>query len=169
MSRPCGVASMRAATRRWHFHDLAPKLTSVWRRTAFACASACRSRAVSTGGSARRIATRRACALGTPHPHVVGNRLHHLVEHGVAGQTEDIVQAVGLAPCHHLAAAVVAVATDRDARVGPMAADPPHHAPQMAADLLAARCLARTEHNHNRTCVCCVVDVDWQEATLVIM
>src|SRR6202012_3373794 len=95
----------------------------------------------------------------TLRPHRIGERLHHLIEHRVARQTEDVVQVVGLAPRHHLAAAIVAVAADGDAGVRPVTADAPHHAPQMATALLAARRLARTEQNYDRTGVRSVVDV----------
>src|ERR1700722_9375099 len=142
MSRPFGVASMRAATRRWHRQNLAPYLISVCRRTALACASARRNQPASTGGSLRRSATSYRLRFSTLRAHRVGERFHHLLEHDVAGQTEDVAQAVGLAPRHHLMAAVMTIATNGDARVRPVAADTPHHAPHMAADLLAARRLA---------------------------
>jgi hypothetical protein len=107
--------------------------------------------------------------FSTLRPHRVGERFHHLLEHDVAGQTEDVVQAVGLAPRHHLMAAVMTIATDGDARVRPVAADTPHHAPQMAADLLAARRLARAQQNHYRTGVGGVIDVDGQKTALIVM
>ena len=49
---------------------------------------------------------------------VVGGLIDQPVEHGVAGQTEDEVDAVLVAPLHDLRAAVMAVAADGDAGRG---------------------------------------------------
>ena len=50
-----------------------------------------------------------------------------------------------------------------------MGADAPDEAAQMAADLLARRGLARTQHHGDRAAGRGVVDVDRQEAALVVM
>ena len=76
-------------------------------------------------------------AFGTAHPHIVGRWLDQAVQHGVARQAKDIIDAVGLAPRHHVRATVVAVAADSQPRVRPMAADPAHQAAQMVADFHA--------------------------------
>ena len=63
----------------------------------------------------------------------------------------------------------MAVAADGDARIRPVAADAPHHAPQMTANLFAARRLARTEQDRDRTGVRRIIDVDRQKAPFVVM
>src|ERR1700720_4136984 len=66
---------------------------------------------------------------------VVGCLIDQPVEHGVARQTEDEVDAILVAPLHDLRAAVMTVAADGDARRRPVlsyAADQPA---QVTADL----------------------------------
>ena len=47
--------------------------------------------------------------FGAASPDMVGLRLDHAVEHGIAGKAKDIVDAVGLAAAHRFLAAVVAI------------------------------------------------------------
>src|SRR5580700_10992497 len=54
---------------------------------------------------------------------LVGRRVDQPVEHGVAGQTEDEVDAILVAPLHALRAAVMTVASDRDTGLRPVPAD----------------------------------------------
>src|ERR1043166_6452880 len=66
---------------------------------------------------------------------VVGHRIDQPVEHGVAGQTEDEVDAILIAPLHDLWASVMAIASDRNARLRPMPADAIDETAQVTADL----------------------------------
>ncbi len=72
-------------------------------------------------------------SFGATHPDIVGSGLDQPAQHGVAGQAEDVVHVVGLAPRHHLGTAVVTIAADGQPRGRPMAADAAHQATQMAA------------------------------------
>ena len=56
-----------------------------------------------------------------------------------------------------------------DACRWPVPAEAPDQAAQMAADLLARGRLAGTQDHRHRAAGCGVVDVDWQEAALVVM
>ena len=85
----------------------------------------------------------RRLALGVAHPDIVGGRFHLPVQHGIARQAEDVVDVIGLAPCHHLRAPVVTVTTDGQSGCGPMRTDAAHQAPQMATHFAAQWCLAR--------------------------
>src|SRR5208283_1866269 len=76
---------------------------------------------------------------GPAHPDIVGGGFDQAVEHNIAGEPENVVDAVVLAPRHHLFAAVMAVATDSDAGVGPVPADAPDQATEKLADLHTRR------------------------------
>src|SRR5436189_148710 len=54
---------------------------------------------------------------------VVGGFVNQPVEHSVAGQAEDEVDPILVAPLHDLRAAVMAVTTDGDPGLGPVPAD----------------------------------------------
>src|SRR5689334_6638355 len=82
------------------------------------------------------------CAAGAD---VVGGRLDGIVEDRIAGQTEDEIDAVFFAPRHHLRAAVMPVAADRNVGRGPMPADAADEPTQMAAHLLTGRRFARAQ------------------------
>src|ERR1700756_478856 len=73
---------------------------------------------------------------------VVGRLIDQPVEHGVAGQTEDEVDAILLAPLHDLRAAVMTVAADGDARRRPVLAYAADQPAQVTADLDARGRLA---------------------------
>jgi hypothetical protein len=66
-------------------------------------------------------------------------------------------------------AAVMTVTADGQACVGPVCADAAHQAAQMAADFLSGRRLARPQQHRHRARGRGVVDVDGQEAALVIV
>ena len=87
----------------------------------------------------------------------------------VPSQTEDVIDAVFLAPRHGLGAAVVGIAAHGDAGRGPMAADAPDQMPQNGADLDARRRLAGPQQHRHRLAAFHVVDVDGQEAAGVVM
>ena len=63
----------------------------------------------------------------------------------------------------------MAVATDRQPRVGPMGADAAHQASQMAADFHTRRRLAGAQQHRHRARGGGVVDVDRQEAAFIVM
>src|SRR3954452_6423588 len=54
---------------------------------------------------------------------VVGRRIDQPIEHSIAGQTEDEVDAILVAPLHDLRAAVMTVAADGDAGLRPVPAN----------------------------------------------
>src|SRR3954470_6281327 len=66
---------------------------------------------------------------------VVGRRIDQPVEHSVAGQTEDEVDVVLIAPFHDLRASVMAIASDRDAGLRPVPANAIDETAQVTADL----------------------------------
>src|SRR6201990_3632362 len=74
----------------------------------------------------------RAC-LSATHPYIVGDGLDQSAEHVVARQTEHEVDAIGIAPLHHLRARIMAVAANGDVGVGPIATDHAYETPQMTA------------------------------------
>ena len=88
---------------------------------------------------------------------------------GIARQTEDIVDAVRLAPRHDLRAAIVPVATQRDVGMGPMAADVPDQPAQVPGNLRARCRLARPQQHRDRAAGRRVVDMDRQKAPLAVV
>ena len=88
---------------------------------------------------------------GTAGADVVCSFLDETLQHPIAGQSEDVIDTVALAPCHDLGPAIVAVAADQDAGGGPAGADAPEEATQMAADLLPRRGPAWTQDDGDRT------------------
>jgi len=62
-------------------------------------------------------------ALRSPHPDIIGNRLDKTIEHNIAGEPKNVVDAVVLAPRHRLRAAVVAIAAQDDVGLGPVPAN----------------------------------------------
>src|SRR5674476_1311907 len=86
-----------------------------------------------------------------------------------ARQTEDVVDAVVLAPCHRLRPSIVPVATERNSRLVPPRADMPYQAAKMGTDLDAARRLTGPQYDRHGPALLRVIDVDRQEAAFVIM
>src|SRR5512135_3430272 len=84
-------------------------------------------------------------------------------------KARDVIDAVRLAPAHRLFAAIMAVAADGDARVGPMPADAADEAAQPAADFLARWRFAGAQDHRHRAAGCGVVNMDRQKAALVVM
>src|SRR6202040_2659140 len=76
---------------------------------------------------------------GTAHPDIVGGGVDQAVEHNIAGEPENVVDAVVLAPRHPLFAAVMAVAADGDVGAGPVPADAPDQAAEKLANLHTRR------------------------------
>ncbi len=99
----------------------------------------------------------------------VGGLLHLPGKGLCAGEAEDVVDAVRLAPVHHLRSAVVAVATDGDLRRGPMMADASDETAQVTAHLDAGGRLARPQDHGHRATGRRIVDVDRQKAALIVV
>jgi hypothetical protein len=80
-------------------------------------------------------------ALGSPHPDIIGDRLDKAVEHDIAGEPKNGVNAVVLAPRHRLLTAVMAA-------LGPV----PANASDQAAEKLALHPTGscRDARSHNR-------------------
>lgn len=107
------------------------------------------------------IATQNRQVLdGASGADVVGDLVDFSGERLGAGQTEDVVDAVGLAPRHCLRPGIVPVATERNLRVVPSRADMPYQAAQMGTHLDAARRLAGPQHDGHGPALIRVVDVD---------
>jgi len=64
-------------------------------------------------------------------------------------QTEDVVDAVVLAPRHRLRPSIVPVATERNSRLVPSRADVRYKASKMGTQLDAARRLAGPQHDRH--------------------
>src|SRR5258707_12961632 len=62
-------------------------------------------------------------ALGAAHAEIVGEDADLRMQHVVAGEPEDVIDAVRLAPSHRLGTGIVAIATPADAGLGPMPTD----------------------------------------------
>src|SRR5262249_57814386 len=88
-------------------------------------------------------------------------------EDNITGEPENVVDAIGLAPRDRLVAAVMAVAADSDAGVGP--ADAPDQTTEKLADLHTRRRLARTQDDRNRSTRRLIIDMDRQKAALIIV
>jgi hypothetical protein len=86
-----------------------------------------------------------------------------------SGKTKDVIDAVLLAPCHRLGAHVMPVAAKQDARFRPALADMPHQPAQMGANLDARRRVAGPQDHCDRAAPLRVIDMDRQEAALIVM
>src|SRR6188472_370422 len=106
---------------------------------------------------------------GASRTNIVGNLVDFSGERLGTGQTEDVVDAVVLAPRHRLRPSIVPVATERNSRLVPSRADVPYQATQMGTHLDAARRLAGPQHDRHGPALLRVVDVDRQKAAFVIM
>src|SRR5450756_2222164 len=106
---------------------------------------------------------------GASRADVVGDLVDFSGERLGTGQTEDVVDAVVLAPRHRLRPSIVPVATERNSRLVPPRPDMPYQAAQMGTHLDAARRLAGPQDDRHGPALLRVVDVDRQEAALVIM
>ena len=105
--------------------------------------------------------------LGAAHLEVVGDAVCEAVQHGIARQAEDVVDAVLLAPRHGLGPAVVAVPPECEPGARPVPADAPHQVLEEDADLGARRRLAGAQENRHRLAALDMVDVHRQEAPRV--
>ena len=91
------------------------------------------------------------------------------MQRGVAGQAEDVVDAVVLAPAYRLAAAVMAVAPEGQPGARPVPADAAGQVLQQGADLDTGRRLAGTQEDRHRPAALDMVDVDRKEAAGIVM
>jgi hypothetical protein len=87
----------------------------------------------------------------------------------VAGQAEEVGDAVALAPAHRLRPAVVTVAADQDVDLWPAPANGGHDMAQYQHHLGPVRGLAGAEDHRHRLARGRLVDVDRQEAALAVV
>ena len=90
------------------------------------------------------------------------------MQHRIAGQAEDVIDAVVLAPRHRLGPAVVAVAPEGKPGARPVPADAPRQVLEHGADLDPRRRLAGAQENRHRPAALDMVDVHRQEAAGVV-
>src|ERR1700683_3086250 len=136
MSRPSFVASIRATGRR----SRSPGLCLV----------------AGLGIAAQN----RQVLDGAPRADVVSDLVDFSGERLGTGQTEDVVDAVVLAPRHRLRPSIMPVATERNSRLVPPRADVPYQASKMGTHLDAARRLAGPQHDRHGPALLRVIDVD---------
>ena len=108
--------------------------------------------------------------LGPDHRAGIGGGCDHRVvsQRGIARQTEDIVDAMGFAPGHHLGPRIVTVTTHRDPGVWPMPADTADQAAHMAPDLLAGRGAGGAQDERDGPAGSGLVDMDRRVAALPV-
>ena len=132
ISRPFGVASIRAQASRDRIVSEDFALCSWSRRGSHA--------------GAGRVKRPDGWRMSSKRP------IDQPVEHGVAGQAKDKIDAVLIAPLHHLGAAVMAVAPDGDPGLGPVPADAADEMAQgdRALPRSPEGALAGTQHCYDR-------------------
>ena len=81
------------------------------------------------------------------------------MQHGIARQAEDVVDAVLLAPRLGLGPAVVAVSPEGEPGTRPVPTDAAHQVLEEGADLGARRRLARAEEHRHRLAALDMIDV----------
>jgi len=86
-----------------------------------------------------------------------------------AGQSENVIDAVSFTPRHRLGARIMAVAPKGEARPGPALSNAPDDSAQMGANFHARWRLAGPQDDSHRTAVFGVVNMDRQEAALIVM
>ena len=111
----------------------------------------------------------RGPALDPPQRRLLGEVRDAPEQHRVAGQAEDVADAVALAPAHGLGPAVVAVAAHQDVDRRPAGADAADHVAQHQRHLGAVRRLAGAQDDRHRLAGGRLVDVDRQEAAAVVV
>ena len=90
------------------------------------------------------------------------------MQRSIAGQAEDVLDAVRLAPRHRLAAAAMAVALEGEPGARPVPADAAGQVLQQRADLDPPRRLAGAQENRHRLVAIDMVDVDGEEAPRIV-
>src|SRR5208337_5657941 len=103
----------------------------------------------------------------TPDAHLIGLDEDLSGQNRVGGKTEDVVDAILLAPIHRFASTVMTVATDGDAGVWPMQPDALHQPTQMGTHLLAVRRLPGAQDCQYAMTGAGIIDMDRQEALLI--
>ena len=107
--------------------------------------------------------------LGATDLEVVGHLVCESGKRAIARETEDVVDAVLLAPGHGLRAAVVGVSPEDDPGARPVAADAADQVLDEGANLGPRRRLARAQENRHRLAALHMVDVHGQEAARVVI
>ena len=106
------------------------------------------------------------CAFGSDR---VGGLLHRLRQGLRTGQADDVIDAIVLAPAHRLCSSVMAVATEQDAGLRPTAPNAANEAAQMGPHFDAGGRLPWPQDDGDGAAPVGVIDVDRQEAALVVM
>src|SRR5207342_1163051 len=91
------------------------------------------------------------------------------MEHRIAAEPEDVVNAVGFAPTHRFRPAVMAVTAHQDANLGPVPADVRDDMFEDRAYLHPRRGLACAQDHRHRLAARPFVDMDGQKAALVVV
>ena len=91
------------------------------------------------------------------------------MQHGIARQAEDVVDAVVLAPGHGLGPSVVGISPEGEAGARPVPADAAHQVLEEGPDLGTRRGLAGAQENRHRLAALDMIDVDGQEAASVVV
>jgi hypothetical protein len=100
---------------------------------------------------------------------VLGERADLAQQYRVAGQPEDVADAVALAPCHGFGPAVMAVAAHHDLDLGPAGADATDDMAQDQRHLGPVWRLAGAQDDRDGLAGRRLVDVDRQKAAAVVM
>jgi hypothetical protein len=106
---------------------------------------------------------------GTAHPDIIGGGFDQAIERDIAGQPKNVIDAVVFAPRHRLLATIMAIAAHSDASVRPVPADAADQAAEQLANLHTRWRLAGPQDHDNRSPGRRIVDMDRQEAALIIM
>ncbi len=107
--------------------------------------------------------------LGAAHLEVVADLPGEAVQRRIAGQPEDEVDAVVLAPVHRLVAAVMAVPAEGQPGARPVPADTADKVLQQGADLDPRGRLAGAQEDRHRPAALDMVDVHRQKAPGVVV
>jgi len=100
----------------------------------------------------------------------IGRGLRHQgIEHGIAGEAENVVRIVVFCPFHRLDPAVVAVAAPHDAGFRPMAAQALGHMLDDGTHLGALGGARRAQDRRDRSAARNVIDVHRRKTALVVM
>jgi hypothetical protein len=101
-------------------------------------------------GEARIGAQLHLAALGVMESQIVGGLGHQGIERRIAGEAENIIDAIVLRPLHGLDATVMTVAAPHDAGVRPMRSQAFRHVLDDGPHLGALRGARRTQDRHHR-------------------
>src|SRR5512145_1982374 len=108
-------------------------------------------------------------ADGVPEAQVIASLFNHGIQHAVAGQAEDEGLAIVLAPCHHLVAAIVAVAAPDQTRSRPVPLEAPGDVLDDGPHLRTLRRARGPQDRADGRAALDVIDMHGGEAALVLV